>query len=105
MGLGVGIMGLADMLIKMHITYGSKEAIDICDKIGFVMADAAIAQSAMLAKEYGTFPKFDVDNTFKSGYFDANTSPETVQLVQKYGLRNSQLLTIAPTGLELIGSV
>lgn len=105
MGLSVGIMGLADMLIKMHITYGSKEAIDICDKIGRVMANTAIAQSAMLAKEYGTFPKFDVEKTFKSEYFDANTSPKTAQLVQKYGLRNSQLLTIAPTGLELIGSV
>ena len=40
--IGCGIMGLADMLIKMEIRYGSKDAIEICDKIGFHMANTAI---------------------------------------------------------------
>ena len=96
--IGLGIMGLADMLISMGLTYGSREAQDVCDRIGFVMADAAIAESARLAKEQGPFPKCDIDNLIKSPYLQHNTTEETRELVSKYGLRNSQLLTIAPTG-------
>lgn len=96
--IGLGIMGLADMLIKMGITYGESEALELCDQIGFLMADTAIAASAMLAKEKGAFPKYKQENILSTPYFQANTSEGTVELVKKYGLRNSQLLTIAPTG-------
>lgn len=96
--IGLGIMGLADMLIKLRITYGEQEALDLCDQIGFLMADTAIAASAMLAKEKGPFPKYKLENILSSPYFVENTSEATVDLVRKYGLRNSQLLTIAPTG-------
>lgn len=96
--IGLGIMGLADMLIKMGITYGESEALELCDQIGFLMADTAIAASAMLAKEKGPFPKYKQENILGTPYFQANTSEGTVELVKKYGLRNSQLLTIAPTG-------
>lgn len=96
--IGLGIMGLADMLIKMGITYGESEALELCDQIGFLMADTAIAASAMLAKEKGPFPKYEQENILSTPYFQANTSEGTVELVKKYGMRNSQLLTIAPTG-------
>lgn len=96
--IGLGIMGLADMLIKMGITYGESEALGLCDQIGFLMADTAIAASAMLAKEKGPFPKYKQENILSTPYFQANTSEGTVELVKKYGMRNSQLLTIAPTG-------
>lgn len=96
--IGLGIMGLADMLIKMGITYGESEALELCDQIGFLMADTAIAASAMLAKEKGPFPKYKQENILSTPYFQANTSEGTVELVKKYGMRNSQLLTIAPTG-------
>lgn len=96
--IGLGIMGLADMLIKLGITYGSKESLELCDKIGFHMADTAIAASALLAKEFGPFPKYQMENILSTPFFQANTSEATVELVKKYGLRNSQLLTIAPTG-------
>ena len=96
--IGLGIMGLADMLIKLGITYGEPEALELCDQIGFLMADTAIAASAMLAKEKGPFPKYKLENIIHTPYFEANTSEGTVELVKKYGLRNSQLLTIAPTG-------
>ena len=96
--IGLGIMGLADMLIKMGITYGEPEALELCDQIGFLMADTAIAASAMLAKEKGPFPKYKLENIIHTPYFETNTSEGTVELVKKYGLRNSQLLTIAPTG-------
>ncbi len=96
--IGLGIMGLADMLISMELVYGSKEAIDVCNRIGFLMADTAISESAIMAKEQGAFPLCEIDNIIKSPYFQENTTDETRELVEKYGMRNSQLLTIAPTG-------
>lgn len=96
--IGLGIMGLADMLMKMELAYGEEEAVQLCDRIGFAMADTAIAASAMLAREKGAFPKCKVEEIMSTPYFEANTSVPTRELVKKYGLRNSQLLTIAPTG-------
>lgn len=96
--IGLGIMGLADTMIKLGIVYGEADAVAMCDKIGFAMADAAIHASALLAKEKGAFPACNIDEIMETPYFKANTSEKTVELVRKYGLRNSQLLTIAPTG-------
>ena len=96
--IGLGIMGLADALIKLGITYGETEAVEMCDKIGFAMADAAIAASARLARDKGAFPACCVEEIMETPYFMANTTEKTRDLVGKYGLRNSQLLTIAPTG-------
>ncbi|MEG0228416.1 MAG: ribonucleoside-diphosphate reductase, adenosylcobalamin-dependent, partial [Lachnospiraceae bacterium] len=96
--IGLGIMGLADMLIKLGLTYGEKDALALCDRIGFAMSDTAIAASSLLAKEHGAFPKCNIENIISTPYFQANTSKATLELVKKYGLRNSQLLTIAPTG-------
>ena len=96
--IGLGIMGLADMMIKLGVTYGSEESLELCHKIGFAMADTAIGASALLAKEMGAYPRCSVDDIMETPYFKANTSEKTAELVRKYGLRNSQLLTIAPTG-------
>ena len=96
--IGLGIMGLADALLKLGLTYGEEDAVEMCDKIGFAMADTAIAASAKLAKEKGAFPKCNVDEIMSTPFFQANTTEKTRELVNKYGLRNSQLLTIAPTG-------
>ena len=96
--IGLGIMGLADCLIKLGLAYGEEDAVVMCDKIGFAMADSAIAASAKLAKEKGAYPACEIDEVMSTPYFLANTSEKTRELVKKYGLRNSQLLTIAPTG-------
>lgn len=96
--IGLGIMGLADALIKLGLTYGEEDAVKMCDKIGFAMADTAIAASAKLAKEQGAFPQCKVEEIMETPYFFANTTEKTRELVRKHGLRNSQLLTIAPTG-------
>lgn len=96
--IGLGIMGLADALIKLGLVYGEEDAVAICDRIGFAMADTAISASAKLAKELGTFSKCKVEEIMETPYFLANTTEGTKELVRKYGLRNSQLLTIAPTG-------
>lgn len=96
--IGLGIMGLADMLINLGYRYGSEEAIAFCDKLGKLMIDTALNESALLAKEFGMFPKCVPEQVVKSAFFQANASEETTKLVSEYGLRNSQLLTIAPTG-------
>lgn len=96
--IGLGIFGLADCLIKMGITYGSKKAVMISEKIGFAIADEAIYSSAVLASKYGSYPKYNAEAVQNSEFFRNNTTPSTVEAVSKFGLRNSQLLTIAPTG-------
>lgn len=96
--IGLGIFGLADMLIKMEIEYGSEESLYLCDKIGKELISMAIFTSAMLSDKYGAFPKYNEKNIFESKFFLENTDKLTRINVDKYGLRNSQLLTIAPTG-------
>ncbi len=96
--IGLGIMGLADTMVKLGVTYGEEEALELCDKIGFAMADSAIAASAKLAKEEGSYPGFAKDEVMSTPFFLANTTEQTKELVRSFGLRNSQLLTIAPTG-------
>lgn len=91
-------MGIADMLIKMNLPYDSDEAIKLCDLIGFVMINSAILESANLAKKDGTYPNFQKEFLKNNKFFKDNTTNDTKALVQEYGLRNSQLLTIAPTG-------
>lgn len=96
--IGLGVMGIADMLIKMELPYDSDEAIQLCDEIGFKMADIAIFESAYLADDYEPYPKYDSKSIDRSQFFRTNTETDTVYAVAAYGLRNSQLLTIAPTG-------
>lgn len=96
--IGLGVFGLADMLIKIGITYGSEESLELCDYIASEMACEAMKTSARLAKEHGPYPKFKTDEVMNSSYFRNHSDYELEELVEKYGLRNSQLLTIAPTG-------
>lgn len=97
--IGLGIFGLADLLIKLGIKYGSPEAIDLCDMIGHTMADMAIKTSAILSKEHDEpYPKYKPEAIEQSAFYSKNALGETKELVSSFGLRNSQLLTIAPTG-------
>ncbi len=96
--IGLGVLGVGDMLIKMNMKYGEKESLKFCKKLSKFIIDNAIKSSALLAKEAGTFPKYKSSATLASPFFIENTSKETKKIVEEYGLRNSQLLTIAPTG-------
>ncbi len=96
--IGLGLMGIADMFIKLGIRYGSQKSIQLSHDIGFKMIDTAIATSAILAKQNGTYPRYNKEAILGSKFFNENTSKETKALVKDYGLYNSQLLTIAPTG-------
>ena len=95
--IGIGVMGIADMLIKLGVKYDTDEAIEICDTIGKILANESIKASALLAKEEGYYPKYK-SCILDSEFLRENVDEETFDLVIKYGLRNSQLLTIAPTG-------
>jgi len=95
--IGLGVMGIADMLIKMGIEYGSQRSLILSERIARTMINQALQQSALLAKEEGTYPKYS-EKVLESEFFNMVTDEDTRDLVQKYGLRNSQLLTIAPTG-------
>ncbi len=97
--IGLGIMGgVADMFIKMGIKYGSEESIELIHQIGKVLVNEALRQSALLAAEYGPFPRYKEEAVLKSPFLLSNAEEDVLQLIRKYGLRNSQLLTIPPTG-------
>lgn len=90
--IGLGIMGLGDMLIKTNMVYGSYESITLCDEIAEVMAKSAIHESVVLGHKLGSFEKFDEENTNKSEFIRNHTNKRIT------ALRNAQLLSIAPTG-------
>lgn len=98
--IGLGVFGYADMLIKMGLRYGSKKANELTDKIGSHLIREAIRQSAYLAKENGPYAKYD-PVIMQSEFFNKHITKEfddIRELVNTYGVYNSQLLTIAPTG-------
>jgi len=96
---GIGVMGIADMLIRMGIKYGSEESLSICSDIAYCILNSAIYASANLAAIHDkTFPKYDYDKLIKSQFYIDNISEDNKAYIKENGLYNSQLLTIAPTG-------
>ncbi|MFW6015387.1 MAG: ATP cone domain-containing protein [bacterium] len=96
--IGLGIMGLADMFIKLGVKYGSDKSLTIANKIGSTIINKALQASAILAKENGTYPAYNHEAIMKSYFININSTSKTRKMINKYGLYNSQLLTIAPTG-------
>ena len=97
--IGLGIFGLADMLIKMEVRYDSDEAIELCSCLAHIIAETAIMESNRLAIEYGAFPKCDNEAICNSEFIqNLELNPGKRESILTYGLRNSAILTIAPTG-------
>lgn len=96
--IGLGIMGLADMFIKMGVRYGSSESISLIHQIGRIMVNEALRQSALLAEKDGPFPRFNLDAVLASPFLKENADEDVLEMIKEHGLRNSQLLTIPPTG-------
>lgn len=96
--VGLGIMGLHDLLIWAKKRYGSQDSLETIDKVFKCIAESAYRTSIELAKEKGSFP-FLTDNKkfIETGYM-RKMSEDIRQDILKYGIRNSHLLTIAPTG-------
>lgn len=96
--IGLGQMGLGSALIMLGYRYGSTDALWLCNKLGHIMINAALQQSANLAKKDGPFPMYSEEDTLKSSFLNTVADEGTILMIKRYGLRNSQLLTIAPTG-------
>ena len=96
--IGLGVFGIADMLVKMGLDYGSEKARKFCNIIANALASTAIYESVELAREYGAYPKY-TQKVFDTPYMKYILFAESNREKHKdVGLRNSQLLTIAPTG-------
>lgn len=100
--LGMGVMGLHDLLIYCEAEYGSEMGNEIVDKVFEIIATTSYRTSIELAREKGPFPFLEeledgVERFVNSGYM--RQMPEDIREgVLKHGIRNSHLLTVAPTG-------
>jgi ribonucleoside-diphosphate reductase alpha chain len=96
--VGLGFTGLGDALIMLRLRYDTDEARQMAARISEAMRDAAYHGSVELARERGAFPLFNAD-LYLSGTSFATRLPAAVkEEIKKHGLRNSHLLSIAPTG-------
>lgn len=94
---GLGIMGLGDALIMMKLRYGAEESLPTIDKIFKTLRDNAYIASTEIAKEKGAFPKFEAEKYLQGHHIKA--LPKSIrERIEKNGIRNAVLLTIAPTG-------
>jgi ribonucleoside-diphosphate reductase alpha chain len=95
--VGMGTIGLAEMLINLGLRYGSPEGIEFIDKLYQFISITAYETSVDLAREKGAFPKFEAEKFLQSGFMQR--MPEYIRhLVRSYGIRNVTILTQAPTG-------
>ncbi|MBP6781676.1 MAG: ribonucleoside-diphosphate reductase, adenosylcobalamin-dependent, partial [Ottowia sp.] len=96
--IGVGFTGLGNALTMLKLRYDRAEGRDMATQIARRMRDAAYRASVELAKEKGAFPKFKADGYLAKGTF-ASRLPADIQAdIRQHGIRNSHLLSIAPTG-------
>ena len=93
--VGLGIMGFADLCLKMGVTYGSDESLDLMEKVmGFVRRESWMA-SLRLGKEKGVFPEFEPNrDAYERFIYDDIGIPRDIPLTP----RNYEVTTIAPTG-------
>ncbi len=95
--IGLGFTGLGDALIMLGLRYNSSAARDFAADVTRQMRDAAYRASIELAREKGAFPLFEAEKFLASGM--ASRLPDDIRAgILKHGLRNSHLLSIAPTG-------
>ena len=103
--IGLGVTGLADMLVMLGYKYNSKEAVDFVDTLMEFIAIAAYNNSINLAIEKGPFPFCEPENFIQSGFINAhkngiNGTPwyEISDRIERYGIRNARILSVAPCG-------
>ncbi|MEO5692192.1 MAG: adenosylcobalamin-dependent ribonucleoside-diphosphate reductase [Usitatibacter sp.] len=96
--IGLGFTGLGDALAMLRLKYDTAEARTMAAKISEFMRDSAYAASVELAKERGAFPMFNADLYLSGGNFASRLPQGLKDSIRKHGIRNSHLLSIAPTG-------
>jgi len=95
--IGLGVLGLGDMLVKMGIRYDSEDALQTVDQIMQIFRDTAYESSIKLAKSKGRFPNFDSSEYMKSKFIKSLPKDIRDQIL-KNGIRNATLTTVPPTG-------
>jgi ribonucleoside-diphosphate reductase alpha chain len=95
--VGLGILGLGDMLVRMGIKYDSEDALQTIEQVMQIFRDTAYDTSVELAMEKGAFPKFDWSGYRKSKFI--KQLPRQIRdKIKNNGIRNSTVLTVPPTG-------
>ena len=95
--VGLGILGLGDMLVRMGIKYDSEDALQTIDQVMKIFCDTAYETSSELAKEKGSFPHFDWSG-YRKSKFVKNLPKSLRDKIKDDGIRNSTVLTVPPTG-------
>src|SRR5690606_17233308 len=95
--MGLGVTGLANAGEALGFAYGTPEFLNFQAEVFDTLRDHAYAASAKLAREKGSFPLYDAEK-YQKGLFYETLSPWVKELIQRFGLRNSHLLSVAPTG-------
>lgn len=96
--VGLGFTGLGDALVMLNLRYDTPEARNMARRLSELLRDAAYDASVDLAQERGAFPLFNADLYLSSGTFASRLPQRLRERVRTHGLRNSHLLSIAPTG-------
>jgi ribonucleoside-diphosphate reductase alpha chain len=95
--VGLGFTGLGDSLLMLRLRYDNEPGREIATEIARLMRDEAYRASVELAKEKGPFPLFDADKYLASAF--VQRLPEDIRgAIGEHGIRNSHMLSIAPTG-------
>ena len=95
--IGLGVMGLHDMLLMLGMKYTTDRALEKVEEVMAFIKNTAYEASIELAKEKGPFPKFRAEEYLKGG-FAKTLKPSLRTKIAEYGIRNCAILTIAPTG-------
>jgi ribonucleoside-diphosphate reductase alpha chain len=96
--VGLGFTGLGDALVMLGLRYDTDEARHMGAKIAEAMRDEAYAASTELAKEKGSFPLLDAERYLSAPHFASRLPERLKSEIRRHGIRNSHLLSVAPTG-------
>lgn len=96
--IGVGFTGMGNALCMLKLRYDQPDGRDMATRIARTMRDAAYRASVALAQEKGAFPAFEADAYLSAGTFASRLDADLQKAIRTHGIRNSHLLSIAPTG-------
>lgn len=101
--IGLGITGLADLLVMMNLVYGEKKSIDLIDELMHFITTIAYDESIELAKEKGSFNYLDREKFVESNFIKKHVEKDSEwniirEKILKFGIRNARLISVAPTG-------
>jgi len=96
--IGLGYTGLGDALVMLGLKYDSEQARAFAADITRILRDEAYSASIELAKERGAFPLLEAEQYLAAPRFASRLPDEIKNRIREHGIRNSHLLSIAPTG-------